>query len=154
MNANYNHVWFIEDDVFFYNEQTLVDIDSKYIHSDFLGTGTSYKENIDGKSRDWLWQDVHLKIPPPYYKCLCCVIRISQALFHKIKNYATFYKTLDFLEALFPTLCKQGGLQYDMPDEFANVIYIKDHDINTLNKKNLYHPLKHIKDHMMIRTTR
>jgi hypothetical protein len=30
-NKMYDYVWFIEDDVFFYNEDTIVNIDNKYI---------------------------------------------------------------------------------------------------------------------------
>lgn len=152
IDKSYKHVWFIEDDVFFYNEQTLMDIDSKYIHSDFLGPATSYNENIDGTSHEWLWDSVILKIPPPYYKCLCCAVRMSPKLLQRIKMYATNRKTLDFLEALIPTLCKRAKLQYDMPEELEHIVYRKEHNIKTMETRNLYHPMKRIQQHADIRS--
>jgi hypothetical protein len=65
----------------------------------------------------------------------------------KIKNYADEYKTLFFLEALFPTLCKKYNLKYETPNELINIIYRKDYDKNDIDKINIYHPLKDINMH-------
>ena len=47
---NYDFVWFIEDDVFFYNEDTLLRIYSQYINSDLLSN--NYGENTNGEKKN------------------------------------------------------------------------------------------------------
>lgn len=49
INTQYTNVWFFEDDVFFYDEKCLLDIDSKYNNSDLLSN--SYSENINGHKK-------------------------------------------------------------------------------------------------------
>jgi hypothetical protein len=44
-------IWFIEDDVFFYNEDTLLQIDNQYINSDFLSN--NFYENSNGTKDTW-----------------------------------------------------------------------------------------------------
>jgi len=149
INQNYSKVWFLEDDVFFYNEQTLLNIDSKYPESDLLTN--FYKENLTGHKNDWNWPNVHIKIPPPYYYAMVCAVRISKTLLSKIKDYATTYNTLFFLEALFPTLCKYNNLIYDTPEELTTVTYREKYSTELINKVNIYHPVKGIKQHVVYR---
>jgi hypothetical protein len=152
LNTFYEYVWFIEDDVFFNHEQTLLNIDSKYVASDLLTTNTSYKQNLTGHKNDWLWDKVYMKISPPYYKCLCSVVRMSGHMLQTIKAYANKHKTLSFMEALFPTLCNQASLHYDRPTEFDTVVWRTFHEDKAVNGLNLYHPVKCIKRHEDLRT--
>ena len=46
IEVEHEYVWFIEDDVFFYNEDTLFNIDYKYSNSDLLSN--VYNENKTG----------------------------------------------------------------------------------------------------------
>ena len=149
INTNYNNVWFIEDDVFLYDENTLLNIDTKYNDSDLLTS--TYKENSTGHKNDWHWKKINIKLSPPYYYAMVCATRISKTLLSKIKDYATEYKTLFFLEALFPTLCKSNNLQYDIPDELHTIIYRKIYTIEDINKINLYHPVKDTTKHKLYR---
>lgn len=139
-NPQYEHIWFLEDDVFITSEQTLIDIDEKYIHSDLLTNSCS--ENKTGHKNDWNWKYIHIKIEPPYYHAMCCAIRVSKELISKIASYANNYNTLFFLEALFPTLCKRDNLIYDTPDELINIVYRKKYVLSDIDTKNLYHPIK------------
>jgi hypothetical protein len=150
INTNYRQIWFIEDDAFFYNEQTLLEIDSKYDNSDLLAT-QEYKENIDGCTDKWLWHKINMKIPLPYYKCLCCVSRMSHALIAKVKDYAATHKTLDFLEALFPTLCKKSQFIHDKPNELSTAVYATYYETHVIQKQNIYHPIKRVHRHKVIR---
>ena len=149
INTTYNNVWFIEDDVFLYDENTLLNIDTKYNDSDLLTS--IYKENSTGHKNDWHWEKINIKLSPPYYYAMVCATRISKTLLSKIKDYATEYKTLFFLEALFPTLCKSNNLQYDIPDELHTIIYRKIYTIEDINKINLYHPVKDKTKHKLYR---
>jgi len=69
----------------------------------------------------------------------------------QIDIYATKYKTLFFLEALFPTLCKKYKLHYDTPKELNQIIYRKDYTANDIDKTMIYHPVKNIEHHIKFR---
>jgi hypothetical protein len=149
INTKYNKVWFFEDDVFFYNEETLSQIDSKYDDSDLLSN--SYGENIDGDKNTWHWNRIDIKFKPPYYCAMVCCVRISSNLLSKLKNYANEYNTLFFLEALFPTICKINNMKYDTPIEFKNIVYRTDYKNEDIDKDNLFHPVKDITKHTQYR---
>jgi len=150
MNTKYTNIWFLEDDVFFYNEQTLVNIDSKYGNSDLLSN--VYDENLNGDKYDWYhWHKIYttIKIPPPYYKTMCCAVRVSQTFLYKIKDYAINHGTLFYLEALFPTLCKQNNLLYHTPDELKYITWADNYTV--VDKDNVYHPIKDMNTHKQFR---
>ena len=54
VNTLYNKVWFLEDDVFLYDEKTLLSIDLKYNNSDLLSR--SYIEHVNGDKKSWHWK--------------------------------------------------------------------------------------------------
>lgn len=150
IHTTYNNVWFFEDDVFFNNENTLLQIDLKHHCSDLLSN--VYMENTDGEKKSWLWRKITIHIPPPYYNAMICCIRVSNKLLSSIKEYANTHKTLFFAEALFPTLCKKHNLQYETPDEFTTVHYRKNFNDVDINTHNIFHPVKDINKHIHYRT--
>jgi hypothetical protein len=146
--TNYKFIWFLEDDVFVYNEKTLVDIDSKYSSSDLLTSSYSEKKQSIGWPH---WNKIHIKTKPPYYKSMVCAVRMSALMLSKIKMYASTYKTLYFLEALFPTVCKSSNLVYHTPDELKTIVYRKIYRNGDIDKVNLYHPVKDLNKHIEFR---
>jgi len=152
INTLYNNIWFFEDDVFFYNEQSLMYIDSKYKDGDLLSN--IYVENSNGHKNDWHWEKININSNPPYYRCMCCIIRVSIQMLYHIKEYANTYKSLFFLEALFPTICKGNNLKIYTPEEFINVQFRKDYTIYDINELNLYHPVKDMENHILFRAMR
>ena len=64
INTEYEKVWFFEDDVFFYDEESLLRIDSKYDNSDLLSN--SYGKNANGHKNDWHWAKIDIRFQPPY----------------------------------------------------------------------------------------
>jgi hypothetical protein len=150
VNTSYDYVWFVEDDIFFNSEKTLIDIDNKYKESDLLSN--TYGENKDGTSREWHWYRIKIDIPPPYYCAMVCSIRTSKELLACIKEYANKYKTLFFLEAMFSTICKKSNLKYDTPDELKNVVYKRDYIDTDINSTHIFHPVKDITKHIHYRT--
>ena len=149
INTTYDNIWFLEDDVFFYNEQTLIKIDSKYINQDLLSN--TYEKNRHGQRKYWHWNDINIKFSPPYYNCMCCAVRISKNLILKIKEYASCHKTLFFLEALLPTLCKKYNLIYNTPKELIYITFRGKYTIKDITTIHLYHPLKNINIHTEFR---
>lgn len=140
----FNNIWFIEDDVFFYDEATLQEIDKAYPNSDLLSNDCT--EYVKGT---WLWSNVKINSPLPYYHAMVCATRLSKPLIDLIKAYAEQNKTLYFLEALFPTICKNNGLIYDFPKELKQVLY--DVIPKELDKTQIYHPIKKISTHAQSR---
>jgi hypothetical protein len=145
INTQYNNIWFFEDDVFFYDEKSLLNIDSKYDNSDLLSN--SYCENVNGHKKNWHWHRIDIKFPPPYYSAMVCCVRISSNLLSKFRNYANEHNTLFFLEALFPTICKINNMKYDTPIEFKNIVYRKNYEDKDIDENNLFHPVKDVTMH-------
>lgn len=119
INIQYDKVWFFED------EKSLLQIDSKYNNSDLL-SNSYYEKNVNVNS--WHWNRIDIKFKPPFYYAMVCCVRISSNLLSKIRNYAAEHKTLLFLEALFPTICKTNNMNYETPTEFSNIIYRTDYE--------------------------
>lgn len=139
--TKHDHVWFFEDDVFFYSEKTLRKIDDEYPDSDLLSQGLTVNE--EGPESDvWHWYKITMKYEPPFYNTMVCISRLSRELLSKISDYAYEYKTLFFIEAMFPTLAIKHNLKNDCPKEFYTVYYRNEFDLFKLNKTNLYHPIK------------
>jgi len=146
----YKHIWFFEDDVYFYDENNLFNIDKQYPYSDLLSN--KYEENM-GDKKDWLWNRIKIEIPPPYYKAMICCIRMSFILLKKIKEYANEYKTLFFTEALFPTLCKTNKLIYVTPKELNTIFYRKLFLPKEINQTDIFHPIKNLTLHLQYRNS-
>jgi hypothetical protein len=150
INRDYDQVWFLEEDVFIYNEKTLSAIDEAYPSSDLLTS--EFAVNSDGNKDTWVWVKVDTPLSPPYYKAMVCANRSSRALLTAIGAYAKEHGKVFFLEALLPTLCHKGGLVHDVPSQMSTVVWKTIHEMNTLTKENVYHPVKTIEDHQRFRT--
>ena len=149
INTKYENIWFIEDDVFFYNEETLMKIDSNNQGADLISN--SYKKHISFRKNMWMWDRITIKFKPPYYNAMSCAVRVSKLLLSKIKEYAIEYKELFYLEALFPTICVRNDLKCNISNKLKNIVYSRQYTVNDINKDELYHPLKNINDHIVLR---
>lgn len=144
----YDFIWFIEDDVFFYDEKTLLDIDAKYKEIDLLSNEIIEENNLN--SWHWSWvTPIHFELP--YYQGMMCICRMSRKLLDAIENYIKEHKQMFFLEAMFPTICKKTNLIHTSPIEFENIIWRKHFNKNDLNKTHLFHPLKNKRLHSFFR---
>lgn len=145
----YEYLWFIEDDVFFYDETTISNIDEKYTNQDILST--EYIENKDGDKTYWNWPWIDIQYSPPYYKGMVCATRLSRNFLKYIKEYATKNNTLFFLEALFPTIAIKNHLNTGFPEELKNIHYRYMFFESDITKENLYHPVKNLVKHELLR---
>ena len=142
----YKNVWFIEDDVFFYDQTVLTNIDNQYPNSDLLVKNINKKEN-----NGWIWNLINIHTDEPYYNSLVCACRMSSALLYHIFDYAIKYKQLFFIEAMFPTIAMSNNLQCDFPEELDTIEYRKDWSYAEMNKTYIYHPIKNIELHKLLR---
>jgi len=152
INTTYKNVWFIEDDVYFYNQDTILNIDKQYPDSDFLSNKYGVNNDNDFLSNEWHWNQLDIKFDLPYYNAMVCACRMSQKLLQKIKIYATDHNTLFFLEALFPTITMKYNLIYDTPNELSTIEYRYNFMPHELNKTNLFHPIKDMDKHFIYKT--
>ena len=142
-------MWFLEDDIFFYNEETLLNIDDKYKDDDMLSS--IYNEYSIGDKNTWLWRRFEIKYEKPLYHGMMCVVRFSKNIITNIDNYALNNNTLTFLEALFPTVAIKNKLKYNQPDELKHIYWRHNFKKEEINSVNLYHPVKDINNHVSYR---
>jgi hypothetical protein len=136
----YNNVWIMEDDVFLFDEKTLINIDKKYEDADLLSA--DLEENNTGEKETWHWPTIEINLNPPFYHGMMCCVRMSRKLLNSIKEYCIVNKTLFFLEALFPTIAKNNNLICSQPEELKNIFFRHNFDIMKLNTGYIYHPIK------------
>lgn len=148
VRTEYSYIWFLEDDVYIYNINTLLNIDKKYEHYDLL-SNTVYKE---AKLDEWHWENIQIQFPPPYFCGMCCASRMSRNMLLSLNTYSHEYKTLFFLEACFPTIAKYFNLKIlDSPQEFQTVTYNRKWDFPAdFNETGIFHPIKNPDRRQMI----
>jgi hypothetical protein len=150
-NTDFDFVWFMEDDVFFYNEDTIINIDNQFTSDDLLSN--CYGENTCGDKSFWHWDRINIEYPPPYYNGMMCSVRFSKKMMNCINDYAIQNKTLFFLEALFPTIATKNNLKCSNPEEFNNIHWKHEFQRENINMNGLYHPIKDLNSHIFFRST-
>lgn len=148
---DYDHIWFIEDDVFFHNENTLLTIDNKYGYCDLLTKEWLKDYKYDNNYSVWNYINM-IGFDEPYYltEIACC--RLSNKFLKYIKNYVYEFNTLHCLEAFFPTLCIKNNLLLKEAKELNTIFYRKDFEKKDINHKNIYHPIKDKNKHLEFRS--
>jgi hypothetical protein len=146
----YPFVWFMEDDVYLYGEETLERIDREDAGKADLLSSTC-KRNIPAGRSDWFWPSItaNLKLPPPYCCGMMCAVRMSRAMLDAIRAYAEQHRSLEFLEVFFPTLAEKRGLVHHTPTELGSVTFSVKH--YWLDPRKLYHPFKNMAAHPKLR---
>jgi len=147
INTNYDYVWFMEDDVFFYDETTIMNIDNKYPSFDILAN-CEFKE---GDYSQWLWRFIKINLQKPHYSGMMCATRLSKNVLKEIDKYTVKNNCLFFIEALFPTIVKYNNFTYFQPNELKTIKYRFDWNDKNVNKTGLYHPLKDDRYHVYLR---
>jgi hypothetical protein len=149
LNTLHEYVWFIEDDVFIPQKNTLINLDKKYSEADLLCAnhrinpngfiGTGYTAN------NWIhWRDAVGMSDLPWYNSMVCVCRISKKLLCAISNHVKSKGRLFFLEILFNTIAHHNKLTIL---ELPELRKLQIHQISGFSKKcilkdHFYHPFK------------
>ena len=146
----FDNIWFMEDDVFFKNEYTILNIDNKYNKSDLLTK--EWLEDYKYDKNYSVWEYIKLKgFSEPYYltEIACC--RLSKKFLNHIKYYVDKYKTMHCLEAFFPTLCIKNNLILEEAKELNTVKYRHNFEKKYITHTNVYHPIKEYQKHLEFR---
>lgn len=149
INVQYQHVWFVEDDCFFISENTLKNIDNQYEDTDLIvkDNAVNNEENPSG----WHWSVINHLIKSPRCASLIQTCRLSKCLLQKIKSFANEKGQLFFIESMFNTLAYQNNLKIVNPIELSKLSLSVYNDIPNVDEKYLYHAVKKIENHEVIR---
>jgi hypothetical protein len=145
----YDKIWFFEEDCFFYDEETILDIDRKYPDPDIL-CRDKIPEPKEGEW-GWFWAAINIHFPPPYFHSLICAVRMSKTLLFHINEYVKIHKKLFFIEALFPSIAHKNNLIYELCDELEPLYWRRDWKLEEFNKNKIYHPVKNIEEQRIAR---
>ena len=151
--TDYEFIWFLEDDVLFYDLNTIQNIDAKYPFSDILSSFHEINESGNIYNGWNHWCNVVNRITTPWAHSLISASRLYRRLMEKVDEYVRNNNSLMFIEALFSTLALHNNYLVDNPEELASSItYDKKWDIEEMTDINkIYHPLKKIESHKMYR---
>jgi len=150
VNREYDHVWFFEDDVFFYGEETILAIDQKVVDADLVCRDKN-PEPAPGEW-GWFWPVITIEFPPPYFHSPICAVRMSKTLLSCIADYVRQSKKLFFIESMFPSIAHLHGLKYQVCGEEMETLYWRrDWTMEEFGKTQIYHPVKNLEEHARIR---
>ena len=152
INTCYDNVWFFEDDVFFYDENTLLNIDKR--SASFDADILCKEKNPEPKEGEWnwFWPAIHINFPPPYFHSPICAVRMSNRLLSHLNEYVKQNKVLFFIEAMFPSIAHYNNLKYDSPPELGQIHWRKDWTIDELNHNQVFHPMKNMEQQREFRS--
>ena len=153
INTNYEYIWFLEEDVFIPNKDTIPKIDKLYKLEDLLSCENVIKKSRNDNSPFWQhWGRNEKKIDFPWAHSMISAIRVSKKLMECILEFVNNKKYLLFDELLFNTIALQNNLLVVTPIELSNIVF-SFHDIipDNINENYLYHPIKNLKKHEELR---
>lgn len=148
VNKKYDHVWFIEDDVWFKSMDDLKRLDQKYATADLIVPGEADHKSLDKWPH---WHQIQNRLPQPWSHWIICVCRISRKLLQKMDDLVKEQGSLIYKETMFHTLAKQNNMQTRIPVELENITW-KDDVLNIPHKDGyFYHPIKNVDMHKKMR---
>lgn len=146
-DLSYEHVYFIEDDVFVSDKNIFRNLDKIYKNTDLLCSFNIPQED----DPEWYHWREYNTLQKPWYHSMMCACRLSKTLLGHIAKYAKINNRLSFHEFFYNTLAKNNNLTIQTPEEFKNIYWRYKWDLSKLIKGNLYHPLKEMELHQTYR---
>lgn len=149
LGRHYQHVWFLEEDVFVPSAGTIPAIDAAHPAEDVLCNGWSETEDGQG----WLWPQIaaNLPLPLPWAGATVCAVRTSPALRAAIRDHARRHRHLFFNEALYTTLAHKAGLSHACPAALKHVVAGRSWPDSVLHAGGLFHPIKDLREQQRLR---
>ena len=137
VETDFDHVWFLEDDVLIPHAKTLQYLQAKYPTGDLLiRSCLSFEQNTQ-------WQHWHRAIPRyARYQSMACVCRTSKKLLREITNLANERRRLFFLELLFTSVAAEHKMHVLTIPELQHIIWKYEWKQEDIQPDKLYHPVK------------
>jgi len=150
LNKSYNQVWFMDDNAFIYDEETLRQMDDKFPAIDYL---TGYYFNKDVKPHDSYWPQLHectytehrrpIHLSDPFFKSYPIVSRLTSETMRVLREYIYRVSSGFFYEIMISTIVKQHALSYEIADPLLTVVPHgwENWTYNDINTAGVYHPV-------------
>lgn len=166
INQFYDYVWFLEEDVFIYDESSLSKIDNNYAEEDLLSPVINLdrveKNSNLGYPKYWWWTKIcrlenFKQLTPLFYRSYAFHIRVSKKLIQKIREHAFEHRSLFFHEAFIPMICIKNNLSFSNPAELQisrPCVELREEDkikIYGAERYYFFHPIKNLEEHEMYR---
>jgi hypothetical protein len=141
--TTYDHIWFIEEDVFIPTVETIKNIDHKYGDESSDLIVNQHKIFLQ-RETNWHWNYIYnqIKIDVPFGNSYICAIRCSRKLMKCIHEYVCKYNNLFMDEVLFNTIALHNHLDVVVAEELSTMEWRRDWQLHEIQKTNLYHPIK------------
>ena len=142
VDTKFEHIWFIEEDVFIPRFNLILELDKQNPTEDLL-----CKQDIPEitDTEKWHWKIGKGKISKPWYRSLLCCHRQSNRLLQRIKDYCEEKNSLLFLEMMVNTLAHQNNYKVKPLPNLQTITWRQKFKIDDILQDNLYHPMKNLK---------
>jgi predicted O-methyltransferase YrrM len=155
VNHSYDNVWIVEEDVFVSSPDTISRLDTKYGEADIISAANNVNEA--GELESWFWWR-HIPVdalPLPWAWSMVCGVRLSRAALQAVKEFVALEETQNAsclnIEFVFHTLALHQGLKVVVAEELKGVVWRKDWSTPELLGDGLYHPIKDVERHAVLR---
>ena len=151
-NPDYDYGWVFEEDVFIPAVESILKLQDKYKSYDLVTPNNFLKTD---KIKDWHWSYVLDKWQPPFYYSMVCAFGMSRAMMHQIKRFVDSNSTLYYHEIMLNTIGMQSGLKVTDAFELKSIVWMGDWGVDEfmLLPNNLFHPIKNVETHPVLRKT-
>ena len=153
---NYQNYWIIEEDVFIPTVETIRRIDKKYSSKKNTVLIRSNEIKESDAVLDWHWK--HMKFRKtypfklPWFKSMVCALRLPNCFFRECKQFVLDKKRLFFIEFFINTLAEKRKIKIETIDELSEIHFRKKYTLDDFQNKNkMYHDVKDVKLHQIIR---
>lgn len=138
-NSN-RHCWFLEEDVFMCDAESMRLIDASEPNADLVCASHSPPRSDWSHTAEW---SEHRPFPI-IYSSMVCACRMSPRLLLETQRFAQRNGRLYFLEYFFNSLCEHMGFSVATPPELQTVVFRKDYGQDDIRKNPtfIYHPIK------------
>lgn len=147
---SYDFVWVFEDDCFIPDPVAILNLANKYSQYDLVVPSHKYKSD---EVMDWHWKSIKEKIGRPWFHSMICAFGASRNMMNAIKRYVNLNKTLFFAEAMMNTIAHHNGLKVFCAEELRTIVWQGEWGLDDflLKPNNIFHPMKNIEQHEVIR---
>lgn len=150
--TDYDFMWVFEEDVFVPDINTIVNLQNKYKDYDLVTPNNFLKkDNI----KDWHWSYILDRWDAPFYYSMVCVFGMSKNMAKQIEQFAFKNLTLYYHEIMLNTIAMQKGLKVIDAFELKSIVWMGDWGVDEflLLPNNVFHPVKNIESHELLRKT-
>lgn len=159
--TKYDYIWFCEDDVFFNDCRVIQNLDARYPTADLIVPPPLQvsDDNMDWYKMKNIFDAFSAIFPKPWMSSLVCLCRVSQKFMHTLDSFIVEHGQNMLIEASLQTIAYHDNMEMIAPTELANIRYTGEWSVadimnnNTQNGADLwvYHPVKKIENHVILR---